>query len=216
DAPDPENAGQRIQASVGRFDISLGDYVNGLPSRVGFTTQNLSFAVPQEEGGEMLHALGITELDLSQDIQLHWNEADQTIVVDAVSIDAADFGSIKLAAVLGNATDALFAADNNVAMVASMGLTLQELKIDLDDRGISSLLIGIAAAEEKQDPAVMRVGIAGLAQAMVLGLIGTTPEAMAASEEIAAFIKSKPQVSVTLTSTKPGGIALPLLMAASE
>jgi hypothetical protein len=62
----------------------------------------------------------------------------------------------------------------------------------------------------------MRVGIAGLAQAMVLGLVGTTPEAMAASEEIAAFIKSKPQVSVTLTATDDKGIALPLLMAASE
>ena len=216
DAPDPENAGQRIAATVGGFDISLADYVNGIPSKIGLTTQNILVTIPDEDEGKMLRALGIEQVDLSQDLQLHWDKANQTIVVDTVSIDAADFGSVKLSAVLGNATDALFAADNNVALVASMALTLKELKIDLDDRGISSLIIGVAAAEEKQDPAVMRVGIAGLAQAMVLGLVGTTPEAMAASEEIAAFIKTKPQVSVTLTSTNPQGIALPLLVAASE
>ncbi len=216
DAPDPENAGQRIAATVGGFDLSLGDYVNGIPAKIGLTTQNVLVTIPDEDEGKMLRALGIEQLDLSQDVQLHWDKAAQTIVIDTVSIDAADFGSVKLSAVLGNATEALFAADNNVALVASMGLTLKELKIDLDDRGVSSLIIGIAAAEEKQDPAVMRVGFAGLAQAMVLGLVGTTPEAMAASEEIAAFIKTKPQVSVTLTSTDPQGIALPLLMAASE
>jgi hypothetical protein len=93
---------------------------------------------------------------------------------------------------------------------------LKELKLDLDDRGISGLIISGAAAAEGQDPAVMRVGMAGLAQAMILGFIGSTPEAMAASEEIAAFIKSKPQVSITLSATDEKGIALPLLMAASE
>ena len=216
DAPDPENAGQRIAATVGGFDISLADYVNGIPSKIGLTTQNILVTIPDEDEGKMLRALGIEQVDLSQDLQLHWDKTAQTIVVDNLAIDAAQFGSVKLSAVLGNATDALFAADNNVALVASMGLTLKQLKIDLDDRGISSLIIGVAAAEEKQDPAVMRVGIAGLAQAMVLGLIGTTPEAMAASEEIATFIKTKPQVSVTLSSTDPQGIALPLLMAASN
>jgi len=216
DIPDPENAGERIAASVGGFDVSLADYVNGIPSRIGLTTQNVVVTVPDEEEGKMLRALGISQLDLSQDVQLHWDKANQTIVVDTVSVDAAEFGTVKLSAVLGNATDALFAADNNVAMVASMGLTLKELTIDLDDRGISSLLIGVAAAEQKQEPAVLRVGFSGLAQAMVLGLVGTTPEAMAASEEIAAFIKSKPQVSVTLTATDPKGIALPLLAAASD
>lgn len=216
DAPDPENAGERIAATIGGFDISLADYVNGIPSKIGLTTQNVLVTIPDEDEGRMLRALGIEQVDLSQDLQLHWDRAAQTIIIDTVSIDAADFGSAKLSAVLGNATDKLFAADNNVALVASMGLTLKELTIDLDDRGVSSLIIGIAAAEEKQDPTVLRVGFAGLAQAVVLGLVGTTPEAMAASEEIAAFIKSRPQVSVTLTSTNPRGIALPLLMAASE
>ena len=39
---------------------------------------------------------------------------------------------------------------------------------------------------------------------------------MAASEEIAAFIKSKPQISVTLKATDEAGIAMPLLMAAAD
>jgi hypothetical protein len=216
DVPDPETKGSRIQASVGGFDVSLADYVNGLPAKVGLTTENVVFTIPEDETGQMLRAFGISQVDLSEDLQLHWDREAQTIVLDTLSIDGADLGTIKVSGIIGNATPELFSNDNNVALVASMGLTVKQLTLDLDDRGISNLVIGMAAAEEKQEPAVLRVGFAGLAQAMVLGLIGTTPEAMAASEEIAAFIKSKPQVSVTLTSTDEKGIALPLLMAASE
>lgn len=216
DVPDPETKGSRIQATVGGFDVSLADYVNGLPSRIGLTTENVKVTIPQDEAGMMLHAAGITELDLSQDLQLHWDRAAGTIVIDTISIDDARLGTIKVSGVLGNATEELFSADNNVAMVAAMGLTAKELTLDLDDRGISGLIIGVAAAEENQDPAAMRLGFAGLAQAMLVGLIGSTPEAMAASEEIATFIKSKPQVSVTLKATDEAGIAMPLLMAAAD
>lgn len=216
DVPDPDNKAARLQASVGGFDVSLADYVNGLPSKIGLTTQNVVVTVPEDEAGQMLRAFGVSQLDLSQDLQLHWDQAAQTIVIDTFSIDGAELGTVKLSAVIGNAVPELFSADNNIALVASMGLTLKQLKLDLDDRGISGLIISGAAAAEGQDPAVMRVGMAGLAQAMVLGFIGSTPEAMAASEEIAAFIKSKPQVSITLTATDEKGIALPLLMAASE
>jgi hypothetical protein len=128
DAPDPEHAGGRIEASLGGFDVSLADYVNGIPSRIGLTTQNLVITVPDEEEGKMLRALGIEQLDLSQDIQLHWDQAAQTIVIDAVSVDAAELGSVKLSAVLGNATPELFSADNNVALVASMGLTISRTR----------------------------------------------------------------------------------------
>jgi hypothetical protein len=216
DVPDPENKDSRVKASAGGFDISLANYVNGIPSRIGVTTSNVKITVPEEEAGMMLRAFGIAEVDLSQDLQLHWDQAAQTIVIDTLSIDAAELGAVKLSAVLGNATPELFSADNNIALVASMGLTLKQLKVDLDDRGVSSLVMAVAAAEENQDPTVMRIGIAGLAQAAVLGFIGTTPEAMAASEEIAAFIKTRPQVSVTLTAKDEAGLALPLLMAATE
>jgi hypothetical protein len=216
DVPDPETKGGRIQASVGGFDVTLADYINGLPSKIGLTTQNVVVTIPEDEAGQMLRAFGVSQLDLSQDLQLHWDKAAQTIVIDTFSIDGTELGTVNLSAVIGNATPDLFSADNNVALVASMALTLKELKLDIDDRGLSTLIIGGAAAAEGQDPAVMRVGFAGLAQAMVVGFIGSTPEALAASEEIATFIKSKPQVSITLTSTDEKGIALPLLMAASE
>lgn len=216
DVPDPENSSSRIQASVGGFDVHLADYVNGIPSRLGLTTQNLVFTVPDDEEGKVLRAMGINQLDLSQDLQVHWDQAAQTIVVDTFSIDSADLGTIKLSAVLGNATPELFSADNNVAMVASMGLSLKQLKLDIDDRGLSTFVVGGAAAAEGREPAVMRVGFAGLVQTLVIGFVGSTPEAMAASEEIATFIKTRPQVSITLSAKDEKGLALPLLMAAVE
>jgi hypothetical protein len=216
DAPDMENAGSRIQASLGVFDLALADYVNGIPSDIGVTTTNLVITVPDDAEGKMLRAMGISTLNLSQNIQLHWDEANQNIVVESIAFDAENLGTIEVSGIIGNATPDLFSADNNLALVASMGLTVKELTFNIDDRGGSALIMAAAAAAEGQDPNVLRVGMAGLAQAMVLGLVGTTPDAMAASEEVAAFIKSKPQVTITLTATDEKGIALPLLMAASE
>lgn len=215
DVPNPEGAG-RVEGSLGAFDVTLGAWVNGLPSDISISTDNLVFEVPDVEEGKMLRALGVTSLDLSEDIRLRWNEADQTIIIDALEIDEANLGRVTFSAVLGNAAPELFSENTNVAMAASMGLTVKELTIDLDDRGLSSLIMGVSAAEQGQDPNVMRVGLAGLVQAMVLGIAGTTPEAMAASEQVAAFVKTYPQLRVTFTATSEAGLALPLLMAASE
>jgi len=215
DVPNPEG-GENIKASLGAFDITLGDYVNGLPANLSISTEHLLVEVPDAEEGKMLRALGVTQLDLSQDIKLRWDRAASTIIVDAISIADEKLGTIKLSGVLGNATEQLFAEDNNIALVAAMGLTLQEITFELDDRGLSTLLVGIGAAEQGQDPTVMRVGMAGLAQAMLLGLVGTTPEAMAASEQVANFIKTNPQLVLTLRATTDGGLPLPLLMAAAE
>lgn len=215
DVPNPEG-GENIKASLGAFDVTLADYVNGLPANLSISTEHLLIDVPDAEEGKMLRALGVTQLDLSQDIQLRWDRAANTIIVDSISIADEQLGSIKLSGVLGNATEQLFAEDNNIALVAAMGLTVQELTFDLDDRGLSTLLVGIGAAEQGQDPVVMRVGMAGLAQAMLLGLVGTTPEAMAASEQVANFIKTNPQLVLTLRATTDGGLPLPLLMAAAD
>lgn len=215
DVPNPEGKG-RVQGSLGGFDVTLGTWVNGLPSDISISTDNLVFEVPDVDEGKILRALGVTSLDLSEDIRLHWNEADRTIVIDALSIDETNLGRVTVSAVLGNAAPELFSENTNVAMAASMGLTVKELTIDLDDRGISGLIMGISAAEQGQDPNVMRVGLAGLVQAMVLGIAGTTPEAMAASEQVAAFVKTYPQLRVTFTATSEAGLALPLLMAASD
>lgn len=215
DVPNPEGEG-RVQGSLGAFDVSLGGWINGLPSGIDISTDNLAFEVPDIGEGKMLRALGVTRLDLSEDIRLHWNEADQTIVIDALEIDEASLGRVTFSAVLGNAAPGLFSENTNVAMAASMGLTLKELTIDLDDRGLSGLIMGISAAEQGQDPNVLRVGLAGLVQAMVLGIAGTTPEAMAASEQVAAFVKTYPQLRVTFTANDEAGLALPLLMAASD
>lgn len=215
DVPNPEGKG-RVAGSLGGFDVTLGAWINGLPSDIDISTDNLVFEVPDVEEGKMLRALGVTSLDLSEDIRLRWNEADQTIVIDALEIDEANLGRVTFSAVLGNAAPELFSENTNVAMAASMGLTVKELTIDLDDRGLTSLIMGVSAAEQGQDPNVMRVGLAGLVQAMVLGIAGTTPEAMAASEQVAAFVKTYPQLRVTFTATSEAGLALPLLMAASD
>jgi len=216
DVPNPDDPGARIQGSIGAFDISLADYVNGIPSRISASTKNLVFAIPQGEATEMARALGIETVDLGYDLKLHWDRDAGTIVVENVAIDGADLGTISISATLGNATEGLFSADNSVAEAALMGLTVKDLTVNLDDRGLSALVIGVAAASEKQDPTATRLGFSNIAQAIVLQFLGGTSEAAAAATGIGTFLTEKNQLSLRIVARDDGGLTMLDLMQAEK
>jgi hypothetical protein len=216
DIPDPENAEARLQGGVGSFDISLADYVNGIPTNIGLSAGHVAFTVPNEGEGRELREAGIDKLDLGFDFAADWDEAAKTIALSKFSLTGVDMGTVSISGTLGNATPELFSADTNVAMLAAMGLSIKDVTLDIDDEGLSTLLIGMIAAEEKQDPNVMRAGFSGMARAMAMGLLGATPASMETGAQIGAFLDGKPKLVVRIVANDPGGISLPELMAAEK
>jgi hypothetical protein len=211
DIPDKDNAGERIQASIGSFDVSLGDYRNGIPAQVALSASDIEVSVPPEaaEGsGAELAALGIDKLNLDYDVALHWDEASETIVVDRFALSGADIGSVELSGTLGNATAELFSTDVRKAMAASHLLTLKDLHLEIVDEGLSSVIIAVAAKEEKQEPAAFRAILSGLAQALPLAMLGATEEAMSLGTALRSFIDGRPNLKLTLTARDPAGISL--------
>jgi len=211
DIPDEENAGQRIQASVGAFDIALGDYRNGIPAQLALTASDIEVAVPPEAAGVSgveLADFGIDKLDLDYDVALQWDEATQTIAVERFALAGADMGSVQLSGTLGNATTDLFSEDIGKAAAASQRLTIKDLQIEIVDAGLSAVIITLAAKEEHQEPAAFRAVLSGLAQALPLAMLGTTEEAMSLGTALRAFIDSRPNLRLTLTAKDPAGISL--------
>lgn len=211
DIPDEENSGQRIQAAVGAFDVTLGDYRNGIPAQVALSATDVEVPFPPEAAaaaGAEFAALGIDRFDLDYDMSLRWDEASETIVVERFALAGAQMGSIQLSGTLGNATPALFSEDIAEATAASQALTLKDLRIEIVDEGLSTVAIALAAKEQNQPPEAFRAMLSGLAQAMPLGILGATEESMALGAALRSFVDGSPNLNVTLTARDPAGITL--------
>lgn len=218
DLPDESNPGKRIEASLGGLDVTAGKYINGIPSDLSFAINALEMPMPPEADGPgpLLIANGITRLNLSAGAGVHWDEASQTIVIDDISIESPKLGFLHLSATLGNATADLFGDNADAAMAASLGLTLKSLSIDLEDRGLGPILFAAGARDSGQPEPAFRTAATGMAQGMLLAVLGNTDSALKAAQALGQFVSGQPKLSMTLTATDPAGISLMELQAASE
>ena len=211
DVPDESNPGQRIKGSLESFDITLADYINGVPSRFASNATALKVAVPPDAGdglGQSLIAQGIEELVIGYDVLMIWDEPSETIGIENLSVDVAGLGTVQVSAVLGNATADLFGADMNAATVAAMGLTVRQIDIDLVDAGAGDIVLTQVASEQGQDVEQVRTALSGVAQGMVLAILGSNPASQELSEAIEAFFAGAPHVHLTLVAKNEAGLGL--------
>ena len=220
DVPDPETEGGRIQASIGAFDLSLSQYLNGLPTDILTTASNIVFELPQDSDDEQVQqliALGVTSVDAGFTIDASWNEAEDTIAVDEVSLTGANLATVKLAGTIANATEALFAIDENEMLAAAMGVAISQLKLDITDSGLSDIILASVAAEQGSDPATMRPVFAGLAEGTVVGLLAGAAEAQKVGAALNAFVSGKAKyLTIEMTAKQPPGLGLMDFMAAES
>lgn len=219
DVPDPDNEDARIVANVGKFDLTMGKYRNGIPTDLHTSASNIVVDLPQSDDPQIqqLAALGVTSVDAGFTVAANWNETDNAIAITEASINGVDLGSVALAGTIINATDALFSLDENDALMAAMGLAIRNLKVDVNDAGLSDLILKVASAEQGSDPAAMRPIFAGLAEGTVIGFLAGAAEAQKVGTAISAFISGKAKnLSIEMTAKDPAGLSLPDFMAAEE
>lgn len=217
DVPDTSTGGGgRVAAEVASLDLTLGDYVNGIPATIASTGAGINVPVPTGADGAALRAMGLDTLSMDYGIDARWNRDQRTITIDRLALAGDQLGGITISGTLANAGEELFSEREEVMLVAAMGLTATEITIEVENAGALSLMLAAAAAEEKQDPKTFQVAAAGMAQALPLALLGGTPEALGLSNALGAFLNGTPNLKLTLTAVDPAGISLPELMAAQE
>lgn len=211
DVPSPEQEGERALATVGAFDATLGNYVNGIPADIAFSLLNLVIPITEdmtEVPVADLKARGITTFDISLGTDISWDEATSTIEVSDVLIDFGSLGKVNLSGTFGNATPALFSDDNDEAMMAAMAITLKDMTVDIEDRGIASMLVATGAKEAGQPEESFRTAMAGMAQGMTLAFLGNSTEALSAAQQLGVFLQGASNLSVTITANDEAGIGL--------
>lgn len=213
DVPDGENPGSRTRGSAGLFDVTLGKYVNGLPSEIAVALDGATLPLPPElstgPAAAEITARGISEIKSDTHVKLHWDEASNTIVVDELLSDADKFFRVAIKGTIGNATADLFSENDATAMAAGLGLTVREVTVDLEDRGFYGMMLAISAAEGKQPLQATRTAISGMVQGMTLAILGSDQASLAAVGELGKFLSgANSKVSITLTAKDGAGLSL--------
>ena len=220
DIPDPDAPDSRIQAKVGSFDLSLADYLNGIPTNLDMSAANIEARIPENSGDdslEQLRALGITDIDAGFRVAAAWDEATSSIDLEEVSISGVDLASVVLAGKIANAGADLFALDPDVAMAAGMALAVKSLDLTVTDAGLFDIILAVAAADQGADPETLRPVFAGLAQGTVISMMAGAADAAKLGEAINSFVSGKAKTLVIGIEAKTDpGLGMMDFMAAEE
>jgi len=213
DLPNAAGPEARTVGTLGLFDVTLGKYINGIPSEIALAADDATVPLPPElasgPGAAEFAARGITSITSDTHLKLHWDEASSTIIVDELLSDADQLFRIAVTGTVGNATPALFSDNETEAMQAGLGLTVKDLKIDLEDRGFYGVVLGISSAQGGQPMQATRTALSGMVQGMTLAILGSDQSSLAAVGELGKFLSgANSKVSITLTAKDGAGLSL--------
>jgi len=221
DAPDTDNPGQRIKGTVADFDLSLGEYFAGIPTKISTSANHIVIDIPPapasgDDSMKTLRDWGLTALDLGFDFAIHRDAAAKTIVIDKAETHGEKLGSFNFATTIGNVDDSLFTADETTALPLAMALTVKSAKIDAVDAGLADLIFASVAKEQGTNAGAVRATLSGGVQGMVLGVLGDTPSGKAVGDAVAKFIAGAKSITISATANDPGGLTAVDLAAAQS
>lgn len=220
DIPDPETEGGRIKASVGDFDLTLGAYVNGIPTDIDTSAHHIVADLPPDSGDEQVQqllALGVTSVDAGFRLAAAWDEASSSINLKELSVNGADLATVLLAGKIANAGSELFDVDTNKATIAAMGLAVKSLDLTVMDAGLSDLVVKMVAADQGADPATLRPVFAGLAEGTVVGMMAGAADAAKLGKAINSFVSGTAKtLNITIDAKTDPGLGMADFMAAED
>jgi hypothetical protein len=222
DMINPENpSAGRVQAKVANFDLSLGNYVIGIPTDISVSAAGVEVPIPQDTTDPQLQTLlaaGLTGVNLGANIDVAWDEAASTIKVDKVALAAVDLGSMSISATVGNATKQLFDVDPNVSMASGFALTVKDVTINVTDDGLGAIVWPLAAGQQGQtDVEAYRLQMAGFAEGFAIQLLGPTDAARQLGAALGEFVTGgKGEITINIKSKDPAGIPMAMFIAAQN
>lgn len=220
DIPDPDNPGGRVTGGLGALDVSLANYVNGVPTTFLTTASHLTLDLPANTADEqlqMLMSMGVNSIDAGFTLDANWNKTEKAIAINEISVTGADLASIVLSGTVNNAADALFSSDENTMMAAVMGLAIGKLNLSIQDMGLSDLIMTMVAADQGAEPATLRPVFAGLAEGTIIGALAGAAEAQKVGGAVSAFVAGKAkQLTIDVSAKQPPGLGMIDFMAAQD
>lgn len=208
---DDEGKKVKVQAGLKGFELTADQPVNAVPTNIRIGLQNFAMALPSnstDDGIKELLALGYKNVDVSLLAAAAWNEATSEIMLNEVSFQGQDMGSIGLTGRIGNVGKDIFNADTALATVALLGAKAKALDLTVENKGLFERYMTQAAKEQKTTPEALRRTYAAAAAFVVPAMIGNSEQAQTLSQAIARFIAKPGKLTVNATPKDPSGFGI--------
>ena len=93
--------------------------------------------------------------------------------------------------------------------MAAQMLTIKDLTVHIEDRGVGQLLVANAAKEAGQPEDQFRTGMTGMVQGLTLAFLGNGNDALAAAQALGNFLGgTTSDLTFTITAKDAAGLGL--------
>lgn len=210
---------ERIQFTMASYEVALTKPRNGIPTDVRIAYQDLSVPVPadaEDEGSKALRQLGFDRLVFSSNVELAWDEPKENLVIKEISLSGKDMGSFSLSGIMGGVTPDFFSGDLTAAQMALFGLTAQEVKLKIEDKGIMAKGIKLYADDNGMTEDSVRGILVMMTTAGLQQFASTQPKLQEAAMALSQFITKPGTFTLAVKAKDAAGIGALDLLGAAE
>lgn len=200
-----------LKIGLGVFELKSGEQINGVPTSISLTIDNLLAPVVEGAGNPAardLLAMGYKMLDLSAKVDLAWEAARNELAIRAISLGGAGMAKLDAKGTLGNVTKDLFSSDLALAQVAALGATARSVEAKLQNLGLFEKLLENEARKAKRKPEELRQQFAMMASLGLAAILGPSDAAKTLTAAISRFVAKPGTLSVQATAKSATGLGL--------
>ena len=207
--PDDKNEGNsangaRNTASMGKFELNLANYINGIPANISSSLDHLALDLPsnnKDENLKVLRDLGVNRLDLSARLDLSYAAATQEILLKELSATGANVGKVTVSGTVGNVSKDIFNTNTNIATAAGLAAVVKTLDVKFENAGLLDKAIALQAKAQGKSPDAFKTELIAMASFGVPALLGgDSATGKTIANALAKFIAEPKNLHLSATS----------------
>lgn len=217
--PKPDGLPHRLKFGLKSYEIGLNKPLNGIPTDIRVTYEDMSLPVPQDSNEEMykqLRALGYDRITISSNLEVNWDEASQSLVIKDLSLSGKDMGKVTMSGLMGGFTKEFFSGDKVLAQVALLGLKAREVNLKIENQGLAEKGLQFYADENNMSVEEARSTLTLIASAVLQELAADQPKLEAVISALNTFIAKPNTFEMSVKSKSERGIGALEMVAISQ
>ncbi len=189
--------------------FSATDYLGDTPRKAGFDLKGMVLPIdPEDADLEPVRSLGYQKVTLDASFAGTWDDKTGRLDVSALTVGAADMGTLKVAATIGGLTPEVIEAlkkadaDEGKQMELMQGLTVETLSVRWDDASLTGRVLDQQAKQQGVDSKTYAKQVKLLMPAM-LSMIGNKEFEKKVAGAAGSFLDSPKSLTVSARPKAP-------------